>query len=1300
LPTRGGVDIPEDSTFTISANSRTVTFEFDSNFSGPSLPNNVVINYNRTITAADLVTLMLPRIAGAGLGIVPRDAGGGRIDLGLLPNNAVNPMGSGITLSRGNVLDGDFFTINNGTISVTFEFENLSIANGRDTSRIPIQFNNQSTRLQVLQAMKATIETSGLGLLTEIQGNGLRLLDNPRYNINIDNAPSLALTGVPGGAIPINFVQDQSFTVEEMRNAIIRAINQANAAGRTSLNARVRGGSTLFVENATTISPEVTSFFLRGISDNASNFLKTNRINGETQFTILMPGISLDYGDTPDPVTTTPGRYPTTLANDGARHVSIPGGLRFGASVSPDLDGRPTPMADGDQGDDGVRFRFQQLNMPLFNRSVGTSVTIGLNAPGFVDGWIDFNADGDWNDPGEHVLQNVEFTTTTLDQTFSVRVPSTFPVPANGLTSFARFRTSTAGNHLPTGLALDGEVEDYMVRIIPGVPPVPANDRYTMDEDQLGGLVTTDPNGTITPGFIVDDGVLANDQRLDSRPLRARQVSFSGPNELQNWTSDGTFTYVPPLDFSGQVTLVYRPFIVIDEARGEIVESETLGTATITVRPVNDVPNARNFSIATQKNVPVSLTQAQVITQSAANPGPANESGQQLTLTVPNNVTSQSGGVSVVGGVLTYVPAPGFVGVDTFTITLTDNGVTGDLPDPRFVERIVTVTVSDRNDPPVTTPKSIDIDEDEVFNEGVAFFMAGDSPVEAGQTLTFTGVEPDSVNGGRVEFVSGRVIYTPRLNYSGTDTFYYFVTDNDPADPRTSRGTVFVTIESVNDSPVENGNVSATQRTITFAEDGPEQTRTMSVFFSDPDIVTDGDELTYTVSANTNENLLNINFVGGTMFVRPRADANGNAIVTVRATDRGGLSATSRLTVVVTAVNDVPRLVTPLPNVNVNEDLPIAPITLSPTYFFDPDVASNGEELRYEVQVSNPDVATAAVVNGQLRINLVADASGFTTVTVTAIDGAGNRVTDTFDLIVSPVNDAPRTNPNTYLVPLGSVFVTTDARGNQTTVQNDNGVLWNDTDPEGNSFTAVLVGQATRGVVVLRPDGTFTYTSDRLRAQRGDTDTFTYRAVDSLTAESVLTTVTLSIVDPLPSAHQNPTNKFDVNADGFVSPLDVLLVINFINELGGGGTSIGGLPAPPPYRDVDGDEFIGPLDVLRLIRYLNGEGEGEGEGEGSLVGEGEGSFGSSIIATPMASGLRLPTVQSTSRDGVNESIALDIPVYGPLPLAGSSGGETNGLASYFGTFDEDEDEIATALLAGQSEDNESLDAFFADAFRE
>ncbi len=70
------------------------------------------------------------------------------------------------------------------------------------------------------------------------------------------------------------------------------------------------------------------------------------------------------------------------------------------------------------------------------------------------------------------------------------------------------------------------------------------------------------------------------------------------------------------------------------------------------------------------------------------------------------------------------------------------------------------------------------------------------------------------------------------------------------------------------------------------------------------------------------------------------------------------------------------------------------------------------------------------------------------------------------------------------------------------------------------------------------------------------------------------------------------------------------------------------------------------------------------------------------------------------RVGSNATIALDIHGVRSSELAGVSTGETEGVATYLGTFEDDEEEIAEALLFGQSEDNESLDAFFADAFRE
>ncbi len=85
--------------------------------------------------------------------------------------------------------------------------------------------------------------------------------------------------------------------------------------------------------------------------------------------------------------------------------------------------------------------------------------------------------------------------------------------------------------------------------------------------------------------------------------------------------------------------------------------------------------------------------------------------------------------------------------------------------------------------------------------------------------------------------------------------------------------------------------------------------------------------------------------------------------------------------------------------------------------------------------------------------------------------------------------------------------------------------------------------------------------------------------------------------------YTNPKNRFDVNADTFVSPIDVLQIVNYINA---GLPSRPTLPATnvPPYLDVDSDGFIGPLDVLAVINYINasrsgGSPGGEGESNGS-----------------------------------------------------------------------------------------------------
>lgn len=76
----------------------------------------------------------------------------------------------------------------------------------------------------------------------------------------------------------------------------------------------------------------------------------------------------------------------------------------------------------------------------------------------------------------------------------------------------------------------------------------------------------------------------------------------------------------------------------------------------------------------------------------------------------------------------------------------------------------------------------------------------------------------------------------------------------------------------------------------------------------------------------------------------------------------------------------------------------------------------------------------------------------------------------------------------------------------------------------------------------------------------------------------------------------NSRKPLDVNADGVVSPIDALLVINYLN------TGFNLLPepkagelAPPPYVDVNQDGRVTPIDALLVINELNNPSGGEGE---------------------------------------------------------------------------------------------------------
>lgn len=165
-----------------------------------------------------------------------------------------------------------------------------------------------------------------------------------------------------------------------------------------------------------------------------------------------------DFGDLPAP-------YATTGA--GAASHGIVVGYHLGAGVSAETAGQPGAGADADANDDGV-----ELLSPIIAGSlVRVNVTASTNAL-FLQGWIDFNNDGDFADQGEHLQFRdasgnlLPFgTQLQLDQglnELSFYVPSS--VDASLLA--ARFRYGEGGNaqfNKPNGAAILGEVEDYMV---------------------------------------------------------------------------------------------------------------------------------------------------------------------------------------------------------------------------------------------------------------------------------------------------------------------------------------------------------------------------------------------------------------------------------------------------------------------------------------------------------------------------------------------------------------------------------------------------------------------------------------------------------------------------------------------------------------------------------------------------------------------------------------------------------------------------------------------------------------------
>jgi hypothetical protein len=390
-------------------------------------------------------------------------------------------------------------------------------------------------------------------------------------------------------------------------------------------------------------------------------------------------------------------------------------------------------------------------------------------------------------------------------------------------------------------------------------------------------------------------------------------------------------------------------------------------------------------------------------------------------LTYTATVNSGNVTANVTGTSLDLVPDPDWNGIANITVTV-DDGNTGSN------SKTFNLTVTPVNDNPV-----------------LAIIGDQTTPEDVNRVLTLSATDPDgnslmfipTVNSGNVSAnVSGSTLnLVPGLNWNGTASITVTVDDGFGG---TDSETFDLTVTPVNDAPIISSIGNQTTN-----EDTP---ATVNI------VATDAESDPITLTAVVNSGNITASILGTTLTLTPDPDWNGTANITVTADDGLGGSSTETFNLTVNPVNDDPVFV-PIPDQTIAEDTP-ATVVVTVT---DPE----GSPITLTSSVS-PGGVTVTITGNNVTVTPNPDWTGTATITITADDGNGGTVSDSFDVTVTPVNDAP----------------VLAAIGNQTTGTDVTRTLnLSATDAEGDSLTysyiinsGSVTGSLSGNVLNLNPN--------------------------------------------------------------------------------------------------------------------------------------------------------------------------------------------------------------------------------------
>ncbi len=421
-------------------------------------------------------------------------------------------------------------------------------------------------------------------------------------------------------------------------------------------------------------------------------------------------------------------------------------------------------------------------------------------------------------------------------------------------------------------------------------PPVAVDIEYETNEDEIFivsgdktiGKKASDPDGDDFIVVLIDSTKYGN---------------------LTQFSTLGSFTYKPNLNFHGDDTLTY---VLFETANHDAVSEK--GIVVIHVKPVNDPPG---FVVADSTFLKDTLAldmdfdedtvkQIKIPTKSLVfGDQEVNEGSQKFTYgAVGEKIVAAVDSVNDNFYFISVKPVTGATGVATIFFYASDGidsagvkiGVK--LVSPKDVAQALADEYTAYNDTVLTVSAKEGVLANDKYPEGVTKGMTAELAQKPSHgTLTLN--------------KDGGFTYKPTEGYEGVDRFGYYCVINE-----TKSKAAIVTINVTKRNQLPTVVVKPATLDTTVSEDFPTSRAlkypksVVSSWFKDPE----GDSLTF--SAKSKDGKLKVEITNnGILEINSAPDSTGKAYVVVTATDKKSGSKSFEFCVTITAVNDKPVLI-------------------------------------------------------------------------------------------------------------------------------------------------------------------------------------------------------------------------------------------------------------------------------------------------------------------------------------------------------------------------------------------------------